>query len=716
MRRKKRKKRLLIITSAALVLLLFAVGCTVLLIQKKSGAKAQKEPEKANATPQELLAQYYTYIGEQKYQEMYQMLDEESRAAISFDDFLSRNRNIYEGMEAENITVSVTDTDESRDDGVILLYEVTMDTLAGQISFFNQTLFLPGQEKPSQYAVSWNDRMIHPELTSTDKIQVSSSEAKRGSLLDRNGKILAGEGTASSVGLVPGKMNENSSGDIQALAEILGVTPDSIEKKLAARWVKSDSFVPVKTVEKLTELEKQSGETSEKIRQKTARNAALLEIPGVLIQDITIRQYPLGTKGSHLTGYIQKVTAEDLEKHPHEGYNGNSMIGRSGMESLYEKELKGQNGAEIAIIDSGGQTKSILAGAPKQDGQDIRLTIDSDLQQLLYDQFSEDRSCSVAMNPYTGEVLALVSTPSFDSNDFIYGMSSDMWNALNEDEAKPLYNRFRQKLCPGSSLKPVTAAIGLDTGAIDPEQDYGNEGLSWQKDKSWGNYYVTTLHAYEPATLENALIYSDNIYFAKAALNIGTEKLQSGLDALGFNQELPFEISVANSQYSNTEHIESEIQLADSGYGQGQVLVNPIHLAALYTGFANQGNVLKPYLLYQEETGKEIWLESAWQPSHAELVKNAMVQAVASEHGTGHGIYRSDIPLAGKTGTAEIKLTKEDQNGTELGWFGVFTSDPNAEKPILLLSMVEDVKDRGGSAYVVEKEKQVLNAWFGGAE
>ena len=187
------------------------------------------------------------------------------------------------------------------------------------------------------------------------------------------------------------------------------------------------------------------------------------------------------------------------------------------------------------------------------------------------------------MNPYTGEVLALVSTPTYDNNDFIMGLSNEQWTSLNEDENKPMYNRFRQVWCPGSTFKPITAAIGLESGAIDPTEDYGNVGLSWQKDASWGSYYVTTLHAYEPVILQNALIYSDNIYFAKAALKIGSEEMERSLDKFGFNEDLPFEIKMAQSQYSNTDSIETEIQLADSGYGQGQILINPLHICLLYT-------------------------------------------------------------------------------------------------------------------------------------
>ena len=356
------------------------------------------------------------------------------------------------------------------------------------------------------------------------------------------------------------------------------ITLEAIEKKLSAKWVKDDSFVPIKTIPRVEEIELMSISPDEEILKENERHEKLLEIPGVMISDVEVREYPLGEAAAHLVGYVQSVTAEDLEEHAGEGYTANSVIGRSGMEGLFESELKGQNGCRIYIVNSEGKEKEELACILVQHGEDIQLTIDANLQISFYEQFKEDKSCSVAMNPYIGEVLALVSTPAYDNNDFIMGLSSEQWTVLNEDENKPMYNRFRQVLCPGSTFKPITAAVGLESGAIDPMEDYGNVGLSWQKDASWGSYHVTTLHAYEPVILENALIYSDNIYFAKAALKIGSEEMESSLTGLGFNEELPFEIKMAESQYSNSEGIETEIQLADSGYGQGQVLVNPLHM------------------------------------------------------------------------------------------------------------------------------------------
>ena len=543
----------------------------------------------------------------------------------------------------------------------------------------------------------WRHGLIFPDLEGTDKVRVSTTEAKRGKILDRNGEVLAGEGKAASVGIVPGKLPDNRQETLGQLAQMLETDVESMEKKLSAGWVKADSFVPIKTIPK-----------------DLGRETELLAIPGVMISDISVRQYPLGEAAAHLIGYVQSVTAEDLEEHEGEGYTAESVIGRSGMEGLFEKQLKGENGYRIYIEDASGREKEELAARPVVHGQDVRLTIDADLQRMLYEQFREDKGCSVAMNPCTGEVLALVSTPSYDDNAFILGLSDAQWSAWNGDEARPLYNRFRQTWCPGSTFKPVTAAIGLSTGAIDPGKDYGSEGLRWQKDRSWGSYYVTTLHTYEPVTLENALIYSDNIYFAKAALAIGAEDLTDALDQLGFGQALPFEIAMAKSQYSNTDTIETEIQLADSGYGQGQVLVNPLHLACLYTAFCNEGNIIKPTLLYQEERAAEYWIPEAFSGEIAGQVQNALIEVVNNPNGTGYDAHREDVVLAGKTGTAEIKASQIDTSGTELGWFAVYTPERATERPIMIVSMVEDVKGRGGSGYVVEKDKQVLEAWFAG--
>lgn len=707
-----KKKNIAVIVLLAVVVagVIITTGYMYLRSQGYKGPESLlKQLTGRGEEPDQLLQKYMSYIEKSEYQTMYSMISGQSKESYSEKYFTERNKNIYQGMEAEDIRVSILDTEEDQGQ-VTVSYQQAMKSSAGEVQFENQAVFT--KEQGRGYVLEWNDSLIFPELTAKDKVRVSVVESRRGEITDRNGKMLAGEGTAVSIGLVPGKMSEDAGNDLIRLAKLLDTTVESIKTKLDATWVKGDSLVPVAVLDKVLETDLMSASPPDQVMKNKEVQDELIMIPGVMISDTVVRSYPLGKGASHLTGYIQNVTAEDLEAHPNEGYSENSVIGKSGMEGLYEKELKGQDGYEIVIENENGKTKAVIASIPKKDGENIRLTIDAGLQESLYEQFKDEKSCSVAMNPYTGEVLALVSTPTFDSNDFIKGMSDKKWKELNGDKRNPLYNRFRQVLCPGSSFKPVIAGIGLETGAVNPDEDFGNEGLSWQKDTSWGDYHVTTLHAYEPVTLENAMIYSDNIYFAKAALKIGADQLESQLDKLGFNQEMPFEITMAQSQYSNTEKIESEVLLADSGYGQGQILINPLHLAALYTAFCNDGNVIKPYLQYKDSPEPQVWLPQAFSKETADRVENAMEKVISSPEGTGRAAKMDSTILAGKTGTAEIKADVSDTTGTELGWFGVLTPDPASSKPVLLISMVEDVKETGGSTYVVEKDKIVLDYYF----
>lgn len=704
-RRRTNARRRKSLPKAPVLLLLAVFAAAALAVVAYTQISTRQGREASGASPEELLLSYMHLIPEKKYGEMYQMLDAESLEQITKEDFIKRNSAIYEGIGMQGMEVEIISCQE---EGRRVRYKTVFDTAAGLVSFENEAVF---QKEGKGYKLVWEDSLIFPGLLPTDKVRVSTVPAKRGEILDRNGRVLAGAGTAASVGIVPGKL-ENRDAAIRQAAGLLGMEPEEIEKKLSAKWVKEDSFVPIKTLRKVEEVELMAVEPDPEAKAEHDRQQQLLELPGVMVADTEVRAYPLGAAAAHLVGYVQNVTAEDLEEHPGEGYTANSVIGRSGAEGLFERELKGQDGCRIFMVDSGGREKMELASRTVEHGKSIKLTVDAGLQMDLYGQFQEDKSCSIAMDPYTGEVLALVSTPSYDNNDFILGLSNGQWAALNEDENKPMYNRFRQAWCPGSTFKPVIGAIGLDSGAFSAGEDFGSEGQSWQNGPSWGSYHVTTLHSYEPAVLEQALVYSDNIYFAKAALKIGADKLEQALGKLGFQEGMPFEIVMAKSQYSNSEGIETEIQLADSGYGQGQVLVNPLHLACIYTAFCNGGNVVKPYLRYQEKAAPEYWIPNAFSGNTAGVLLEGMKKVVNDPNGTGYAARREDVLLAGKTGTAEIKASKEDTSGTELGWFAVFTPEQSTERPVLLVSMAEDVKERGGSGYVLGKTREVLERWF----
>ena len=396
------------------------------------------------------------------------------------------------------------------------------------------------------------------------------------------------------------------------------MTVDAVNAKLSQKWVKDDLMVPLDK-----EIPKSDEETE----------AMLLTVPGVGLDTVENRVYPLGEKAAALTGYIHNINQEELDAHPGEGYTAQSKIGKVGMESLLESRLRGSDGCKIYIEDINGNVKQVLAEIEAHNGEDVTLTIDAALQAKLYDQMKDDKGTAVVMNPGTGEILALVSTPSYDPNSFIMGLSEETWAQYNDEETQPMLNRFKAAYVPGSSFKPITAAIGLSCGAFAADEDFGSSGTTWTKD-NWNNYSISTLQQYSgAANVQNALIYSDNIYFAKAALKIGRSAFADGLKSIGFGEDVPFEFGLKNSTFGTDLVMDSEIECANSGFGQGNVLINPIHMASIYSAFTNGGDMMTPYL--ENDKSPAVWKEDVFTDEAVQAVRSAMVQVIENPDGTG---------------------------------------------------------------------------------
>ena len=629
---------------------------------------------------EQVVTEYFELLKKKDYKQMYQMLNQKTVYTPTQKYFVEKYKEFYEEIDAKNIQIKILDEQDN-----VIEYLIYIDTLAGRITYRNKVGVKDEQ-------IQFNKELIMDGYTDGCKIKITTyNPEKRGRILDRNGKVLAEDGKGYSVGLVKGKLNgENDYGQI---AQYLETDVETLQKKMSASWINDDSFVPIKTVSEAT--------------KNDLINKNILGINGVKISTVSIRTYPYDKVASHIVGYVQNVNAEDLKKHKNEGYNSTSVIGRSGIEAAYEEKLRGITSGKIDLVDKNDKViKELCHKEVKMSPQDITLTIDIDLQQSLYNEYQNDKSASVALNPKTGEVLALVSTPSYSNNDFVLGLSTDKWNALNNDVNQPLMSRYKQTYTPGSSMKPITAAIGLETKAIDPNKDLGAKD-KWQKDSSWGNYYVTTLHAPSPNNLKNAITYSDNVYFARSALNIGKDNLFKYYKNLKIGEKIPFELALNKSQYINKNQKVSDQLIADSGYGQGQILMNPVQLASIYSAFVNNGSIYQPHIV-QGQTKTRI--KNVFSKETTKTIKEDLINAIADENGTGHAIYHDNVVLAGKTGTAEIKQSQSDTTGTELGWFTVMTTDE--KQPILMTTIVEDVKNRGGSGYVVEHTKAPLDLYL----
>lgn len=630
---------------------------------------------------------------QKQYEAMYDWLSTDSKQKIDAAAFVTRHKSIYDGIGMKDLSIQwlPVEQDDSRKikDKKSYRLHVNLNSTYGPISYDQNALIV---KEDVNWRVQWDSAYIHPKLGDKDKVRVEDTKAQRGEILDRQGFGLAINEDKLDLGLIPKKLPETPDPSIQKLADLLKLDPKTIQNLLNASWVKPDYFVPVTIVPKGDQ-----------------RLEALTAIPGVTYRTKKVRSYPLEEAAAHLVGYIGKLTAEELAKYKDKGYAVDDWIGKTGLELSLESRLRGTDGGRIYIVDADGKEKATLASRQAVDGEDIKLTIDSTLQSDLYRQLAKDAGSGAAIQPMTGEVLALVSAPSYNPNLFISGVSADQWKAWTDDPNKPLLNRFARAYAPGSAFKPITAAIALQERTLDPNAAKEITGKTWKKDSSWGNYYVSRVSSSQSQVdLSKAMMYSDNIYFAQVALELGEQKFMQDARKFGFGEPLPLPLAFDASSLSNTAKMKNDIQLADSGYGQGEVVMNSLHVATTYTVFTNNGTMLKPTLLLSDAAKPEPWKSGLLDPDVVKTVTDKMVEVIENPVGTGHAAMIKGLRLAGKTGTAELKQ-KKDVAGQENGWFVAF----NTDKPQLLLSlMVEQVQERGGSHYLSEKIKALFQSYL----
>ena len=636
--------------------------------------------EEIEENPEDTLTMYFSLIKEEKYDDLVNLVNIPN--SYSIDSFIARNRNIYQGIRASNINITILST-EKEDDTATIRFINKMKIRGATLEFQNTASLTKNQE--NHYKINWSSNLILPELNNEYKVRVENIEFERGKIIDRNGEILAGPGEIYNIGIVPGKLESNKDENITRIANLLNLDSKYIKSILSEDWVKDNTFVKIKSI------------SIDNVELKDK----LLEVPGIMIDKETTRVYPYREVAAHITGYVQGITLEELSKVQDQGYTLNSVIGKTGLEQAYEKRLRGKDGFIIYIEDQHGRNIKTLSEEKKQDGEDIHLTIDINLQTKLYEDLKNDEGLFIIMDYQSGQLLALLSTPSYDPNRFIFGMNEDEWTSLSNDSRYPLYARFTSRWCPGSTFKPLTAAIGLTSGTLSENDIFNYYGLSWKK-SYWTNHVITTLSSYYgKKNLRNALVYSDNIYFAQAVLQIGEDTFTRGLDSIRFNEQIDFDIPLAYSIYSNDETISGESILADSGYGQGEILVNPIHMASIYSAFVNNGNMIKPQIELKEKYTTEFLVENAFSEYAANVVHDDLIQAVEDPSGTGHNVKVKGMTIGGKTGTAELKAPGETKGDT-LGWFNCFTE--NCDKQWLIISMAKNQ----GSTYL----KNIIRTLF----
>ncbi|EKQ24098.1 penicillin-binding protein PBP4(5) [Lacticaseibacillus paracasei] len=564
----------------------------------------------------------------------------------------ARNQAVFDRVGASDIKVTNVKTKKSDNKTYELTFTANMNTKIGKLSA--QHYEAPIVKVGNDWRVQWSPRLLFPSMNGKDTVQIDLIAATRGQIYDRNNQLLAKNGDVTQAGLVPGKLGTGAdrTANLEKIAAAWDVKVTSLETLLKQSWVTDDTFVPVKIVTDSPAM------------------------TGAAYQTIGSRTYPLGEAAAQLIGYVGTATADDIRKDP--TLTANSKIGKTGLEQVYDKRLRGTDGGQISIQN--GDNIHPLLTKKAVNGKSLKLTIDANQQKIAYTQLAGKAGSVVTMNPTNGELLTLASSPSYDPNAFVNGISQTDYDKYANNTSLPLLSRFAQRYAPGSTFKMLTAAIALQNKTITPDTTKSISGLKWQKDSSWGDYKVTRTVDAASENMTQALVNSDNIWFAQTALKMGAFAYLKGLAPL-FKTQADLPLTMKKAQISNSGKLASETLLADTAYGQGQLLLSPIEQAAMYSTIANGGTMQQPTLI-QGTKGKRT--SSVLQANAADTVKTALTHVVSDQAGTAHDLAIDGHTIAAKTGTAELKQ-KQDTDGKENGFLVAMDADKNTYLTVALI-------------------------------
>ncbi len=583
-------------------------------------------------------------------------------------EMTDRPIKIYDSLGVKDINIKDRDIKKVSKNKKQVTAKYELQTNYGKINHDVKLNFI---KEDKDWKLDWNQSVIIPGMKKNQSINIEPLKSERGKILDRNNVELATTGTAHEVGIVP---NNVSTSDYKAIAEKLDLSESYIKQQTEQDWVKDDTFVPLKTVQDMNQDLKNFVEKYHLTSQETES-----------------REYPFEEATTHLLGYVGPINSEELKQKAFKGYKKDAIVGKKGIEKLYDKELQNKDGYRVTIIDDQNKVIDTLIEKKKKDGKDIKLTIDARVQKSIYNNMKDDYGSGTAIHPQTGELLALVSTPSYDVYPFMNGMNDEDYKKLTEDDKEPLLNKFQITTSPGSTQKILTAMIGLNNKTLDGKTSYKINGKGWQKDKSWGDYNVTRYEVVNgDIDLKQAIESSDNIFFARVALELGSKKFEEGMKRLGVGEDIPSDYPFYNAQISN-KNLDNEILLADSGYGQGEILINPVQILSIYSVLENKGNVNAPHVL--KDTKNKVWKKNIISQENIKLLTDGMQQVVNKTH--REDIYRSYANLVGKSGTAELKM-KQGETGQQIGWF--ISYDKNNPNMMMAIN-VKDVQDKGMASY-----------------
>ncbi|UCG38000.1 MAG: penicillin-binding protein 2 [bacterium] len=546
----------------------------------------------------------------------------------------------------------------------------------------------------------------YQKLADNNRIRLLDMPATRGIITDRNGVILADSTPDFSLAVVKEDMIAQPVDEIEALARLLGLEPEQFKE----RYLEGGTGIPYRPVRVFDHL--------------GPREVAIFEadqdlFPGVILQVVPRRHYPFGETAAHVLGYVGEISQTQIRSGQYPGASRGDNIGKYAIEKAYDDYLRGKDGGRQVEVDARGRELNVLGVTEPVPGANVRLTLDIELQLDLERAFGDSRGAGVVLNAQTGEVLAMVSRPAFDPNEFSLRMGTQRWNEILTDPGHPLQSRALQGVYPpGSTFKVVTAIAALMEKAVAEDENLFCSG---------GYYYGRRIYrdwrpgGHGRVNMHKGIVESCDVYFYQMGERVGMDALAMWASVLGLGRktgiDLPGEAEglIPSPDWKNRERGEVWFpgETLSASIGQGYVLVTPLQLANLYATIARSGMHMDPFLVsgISDVNGMELYRRDPTVKRETEIpdevwntVTGSLQGVVGESRGTGRAAAVAGLKVAGKTGTAQV-VRLQDMEGRDEeeipyelrdhAWFAGFAP---ADRPRVVAVVVVEHGGHGASA------------------
>ncbi|MBP1752263.1 MAG: peptidoglycan glycosyltransferase [Geobacteraceae bacterium] len=542
----------------------------------------------------------------------------------------------------------------------------------------------------------------YQNLSESNRLRLVPVAASRGTIFDRNGKVMVSNRPSFSVAVIPQEV-QNKEVLLARLSQLLGV--DRLE--LLQKWEKGKGRARYYPIILASGITRDQLEILEENR---------MNLPGIDIQMHPVRDYPNGIIASHLLGYLGELSEQEMASELFSAYNPGDYVGKSGIERNWEKELHGVNGGRQLEVDAMGRVLKTVSEVSPTIGNSMVLTIDLDMQKKAEEAFGEQAGAAVAMDLNSGEVLVFVSKPDFDPALFAEGLSSKQWNEYLADTRHPLENKaLKGQYPPGSTFKIITAMAGLEEGLVDENTSVNCNGsyvMGNRTFKCWNRKGHGTVN------LRKALRESCDVYFYKLGERLGVDKIawyarKFALGApmgIGLENEKGGLIPTAAWKEKRFGKKWLRGETIPISIGQGYLLMTPIQLASMIAAVANEGTIYRPRLVRRiinpegqviREFHPEVLARLAGiKPGNYRLIKEGLFAVVNERGGTGGMARLYEVKVAGKTGTSQVVKLRDKGGAIPYQYrdHALFVAFAPYEKPEVAVAVVVEHGEHGGSA------------------